>query len=252
MIGGTGRSRSLLLILVLLSGCGVDRAGSGPDGRTVDSAGTGGTPPQDFASSTRWGVDSVPLVLWPIGVASGVPTPGSVVRPTTSFVLYRRGVGERIDTILELPSRSSYVTEDRSYVRLPFTVGPLLAAGDSTIWAGTVEAGTLVHVDESGAVLAELEIPPGEAIPEERMDREGLDGRMPLPSTYPPFDQVLVDDEARVWVRSCLHDDAEAQEWTVREVDGQVVGVVHLTRALTVSEVTNGVVVGVWRDAFDV
>lgn len=192
------------------------------------------------------------LLLWPFGALTDPDPPGSVVHPAAFFAVYRRGDGTALDTVVELPARPSYVTDDGGYVRLPFTADPQFAAGDSTLWAGSGQAGTLVRITPNGDVVGRLELPPGALIPPERIEREEEETGAPGPERYPSFDRLVVDDRSRVWTRAYLDEEDEEQQWTVREPEGQVVGTVVLPRSLRVTAVEGERIIGVWRDELDV
>ena len=199
-----------------------------------------------YFASTAFGTGE--LLIRPFGAVVDPPPPGSTVRPTSYFVTYRRGGESPLDTILELPARPVYVSDDDEYPRLPFTVGPLVASGDSTVWAGTGETGWIVQIHPQGEVLARLELPEGAPIPPSRIAEEEEATGAPSPDRYPAFDRLLVDDQGRVWTRDYLDEDDAEQSWSVRRPDGEDVGRVAFAPPFRPVVVRGGRVVGVWRD----
>lgn len=72
-----------------------------------------------------------------------------------------------------------------------------------------------------------------------------------IPRTLPTHDQMLVDAKGHVWLREdvgIVRRDTVDQRWTVLDRDGRWLGTVVTPRRLVVHQVTDNVVIGVWRD----
>lgn len=75
-----------------------------------------------------------------------------------------------------------------------------------------------------------------------------------VPSILATFDQQLVDDAGRTWLRDDIgpeRRDSLPQQWQVLDAEGRWLATVTTPRRLTVWQVAGDRVVGLWRDRYD-
>ena len=74
----------------------------------------------------------------------------------------------------------------------------------------------------------------------------------PYPETLPFYEDLLPDDEGRLWVREYTLAGSRDAEWTVFGPDGDVVARSELPASFRPTAVAAGRLLGIWRDALDV
>lgn len=74
----------------------------------------------------------------------------------------------------------------------------------------------------------------------------------PRPAVRPTFDRILVDDQARIWLREWPGAAADLQRWWVFAEAGDLLGYVDAPTGVTLMAVAGNDVFGVLRDDFDV
>ena len=87
--------------------------------------------------------------------------------------------------------------------------------------------------------------------PDERRWAEAWYALSPRPETKPAYDRVVVDDQARVWVRTWSAPEP-ATRWWVFDGGGDLLGSVDVPRGMTLTAVRCGWAWGVEHDEFDV
>lgn len=210
------------------------------------------------------------LLLWPFATVPPGQTPRSgLQRGVASYGRARLDRPASIDTVVRVPSATTYVASDGASMRVPFTNPAEATVGRDAIWAGNGTDGSLVRYDRDGTPRVEIALPPGRRIEsaeieayverplhdftaEERAERRRLLAEVPMPDRLPAFDRILADDEDRVWVRRDSGLEEETQVWTVFARDGSPVAALETPRSFTPMAVRAGRILGVSRDAFDI
>jgi hypothetical protein len=76
---------------------------------------------------------------------------------------------------------------------------------------------------------------------------------MPLPTAFPAFARLEVDPGGNLWIEPFRRPSASgAAEWTVVNADGALLGTVRVPSDLTVTDIGDDAILGVWRDALGV
>lgn len=221
-------------------------------GRHVKSVGGSGSGPGEF-QQLRWmgSAGGERILAWDLPLAAqGSPT--------------------GLDTIIRLPARPSYMEPSGASERLPFTVDPGYAAGGSSVWAGSGQAGDINLYTKDGTLQLVLRFPLTRAVPDAAVDayrasyvanhsgaelaeRSRRVRDIPIPSALPAFDQIRLDTQGNLWVREYrVPADSGEQRWAIFSTEGDLLAFSIMPGGLRVLSVTHDHVVGVWRDELDV
>lgn len=87
--------------------------------------------------------------------------------------------------------------------------------------------------------------------PEQVPDYRRWLSQVPFPETKPAFEEILADDEGRVWVKEPAVAGAETSRWSVYGSDGVAVGSVEIPGGFRVVHVSRDQLLAVWTSALD-
>lgn len=74
----------------------------------------------------------------------------------------------------------------------------------------------------------------------------------PLPDSLPALSRLLVDALGRLWARRYVFESDSMDQWDLFALDGAHLGTLRTPAALTIREIGEDYVLGVWRDELDV
>lgn len=88
--------------------------------------------------------------------------------------------------------------------------------------------------------------------PAERADRREIYSDMPVPETFPAFDDLAVSRAGHLWVQNYRKPDEPPPPWSVFAPDGRWLGDVQLPEGFDPMWIDEEVVAGVWEDELEV
>jgi hypothetical protein len=92
----------------------------------------------------------------------------------------------------------------------------------------------------------------GDTTPAQRERRDVWWALSPRPRVRPTYDRILVDDQARLWLRAWPGADDGPRRWWVFQREGDLLGSVDVPAGVTLMAVSDDQAWGVLRDEFDV
>lgn len=198
-------------------------------------------------------------------------TPSGTVRQLTRLVL--------LDSLLEAVADLGQFPADEMIVRddpndgfwygepTPFPSRLLLAANDSVIFVSPGGPFEILMYDAVGALrrvlrVADARRPVTKAMTEQYRARVMVFATDPVstkewtalsrddvfPANLPAFDQMLVDRQGLLWLRRTVVEGDTQAEWVVVKSDGALVARLEVPAALTLHDIDEGSVLGVWTD----
>ena len=217
---------------------------------------------------------------FPLGLESCTTDGAPLLRSANVFVLGAPGLSDStavitlmrmrgpgaLDTLAHVPS----VRRDGGYPP-PFSSTTLLAYRDSTIYALESDRIELRSYGYEGGLrrIARIETTP-RPVSADDLDRERtaiIEGfpepmraefradleKLPATATMPAVSRMRVDPLGRAWLRPYNPRwEPEDTLWSVLDADGAFAGRVALPAGLTVHEIGEDYVLGVWQDELDV
>lgn len=249
----------------------------------LDSDGSVTVVAPDLAVVRIFNVAPFTLDLYYLAAGAILPEPRSMVLEPGLAGLIRRPLplilfdldGEQIDSIGEMQGPETYMhTSEGFYGGVPifFSRRSLVETSGQRIFLGSNETMQVGELDVSGNLVRILRIPDYPldlSAGEIAAEREFVLGRgppgstspfrqaleaAPASDTRPAFTDILIDPSGAVWLQ--LHrgesEQDQPQEWLVLDADGTWLGTVGIPDRFTVSDITMGAVLGVWRDELDV
>lgn len=241
----------------------------GAQGDLVEERSLAGTVPLDVYG---WLPDAHRMAARPRVASAERPRDGRHQRMLQLVAVDRSG--SVADTLLTAPGGETYITSqgDRLWVLgLPFGRSTRVAMGEDRLVTGYTERLEYRVRDHSGRLLriVRTEHEP-RAVTEDAVERfiglrvEGIEGEnrrrevrrlyraAPTPQTMPAFQDLMVDEAGRIWVRSYEPFRDDGSRWDVYSPDGRVRAVAELPARFTPYWIGEERVLGRWRDELDV
>jgi hypothetical protein len=250
-------------------------AGGDPDVHTLQNGGTGLPILADFFPDGRLAVS-----LRKISPGAVPPKEGAdvVTRDSAAIVVYSAR-GEPVDTAAVIPNREILLKITRAGQSINVLLTPtafarsgVFAAHLDGVWAGFGDRWELRLYDAVDGTLRRILRAPGlerplteeetdavhraatanDTTPEQRERRDVWWAMSPRPEVRPTYDRMLMDDQARLWLREWPGADESVQRWWVFQREGDLLGSVDAPTGVTLMAVAGDGAWGVLRDEFDV
>ena len=233
------------------------------------------------------GLSQGPGVLWPtpIGVIgeSIIAINGQVfergemgtglVRPPFEILTFALASGVLETYALTFPGTEFWVTVGSGQVTTKSLLGPetLYAVGSDVVYLASTDRYEVWCLSAGGEVLRVLrheaptrrvtnaeirrrrserveQIPPGRFRDQTRRALEA----MPAPDQAPVIDNLVAGSDGTLWVRTVGDTEDALRAWHVFDSAGQPTRLVWVPTELTITDAREGMVLGIWRDEFDV
>jgi hypothetical protein len=241
--------------------------------RVLDEAGGTlfpGPHPVVFADRTFLSMRSLAMMNQP----SGIYRPDVVSEHTAPD-------GAVLGPLVRLPLRAFSIRrpDSRTVAVTPVLFGAetQMAASDSTLWVGRANEYTLEEYGLDGRLRRIVRLPAHlpiavsseyvETVIEQRLKQiENSGGMMgaawaeaqranirslETPETFPPYAGLEVDPTGNLWVRSYPLPDEKAEEWTVFDPHGRLLGTLTFPARFETLEIGSDYLLGVYRDELD-
>ena len=219
-------------------------------------------------------------IRWFAGEGVSLPNEGEDrVALDSAVIAVYSAQGDLVDTATVIPNRESIqkwmqVGQGINILisNTAFARSGVFAAHPDGVWAGFGDRWEFRLHDAADGTLRRIVRAPGlerpltdaeaEAVhaaaaandttPAERERREVWWNLSPRPEVRPTFDRILVDDQARLWLREWPGADEGPQRWWVFGREGDLLGSVDAPAGVTLLAVSGGDAWGVLRDDLDV
>jgi hypothetical protein len=178
------------------------------------------------------------------------------------------------DTVAGIPGFALFLSNDGgriAFTTVPFDIGPSAAAGTDRFYVVPGEspdvmardsAGVLREIFRTGLPLESVPRSAFDAAIAEHVSRASDDAaaaelrrrysRMPIPTTMPIFQNLLLDAGGHIWLETFRADRYNRPEWVVLDPAGSVLGRIALPANVAIEQIGLDFVLGVMRDASDV
>lgn len=196
---------------------------------------------------------------------------GTGIVVDTSLVSRYDLEGQLLDSLARLPHNQRFVRQVgdlRTTVGAPFTVGASLVTTDSGFCHAFGSAPEIRCHDRLGELTEIWRVStPARPVTDADIARfwreleagkdgvpavmERLRGDLVYPEFFPAISGLVTDDLGRVWARRYPGEDPSTRSWWLFD-EGRLVAEFDAPPGFEIMDVEDGLVVGVWRDDFDI